>query len=103
MKIHYLPLGRIGNIKPPQGSRPRPVRIHFPESVDRLEIWKSRSRLKATHLTLSEDLPRRERIQRSILSTLTQALIATNQNWNTAQNLTQTQWNSNQRKTSANP
>jgi len=39
---------RIGNIKPPQRSRPRPVRIHFPASVDRLEIWKSRSRMKGT-------------------------------------------------------
>jgi len=29
---------RIGNVKPPPGSRPRPVRIHFPEKADRLQI-----------------------------------------------------------------
>jgi len=77
------------NVKPPQGSRPRPVRIHFPETADRLVIWKSRSRLKGTHLTISEDLSRRERIQRSILSTLTQALIPSKQQWNFEKDRTQ--------------
>jgi len=71
---------RVGNLKPPPGHRPCPVRIHFRDSVDCLEIWKARSCLKRTQLTLSEDLTRRERIQRSILRTLTQSLIPTNQN-----------------------
>jgi len=69
-----IPATRIGNIKPPLGSRPRLVRIHSPEIVDSLKIYKSRShrfhRSQGAHLILSEDLSRRERIQRDLFREL---------------------------------
>jgi len=50
--------------------RPRPVRIHFHDPSDRNDFWKRRTLFKSSPFAVSEDLTRRERIQRSIIKFL---------------------------------
>jgi len=58
---------RIGSPKsqPSANSRPRPVKVHFPNVAERNEVWKARFLLRGSQIAVSEDLPLSVRIQRA--------------------------------------
>jgi len=59
---------RIGqrNPQPSPHSRPRPVKVYFPNLAERNAVWKARSLLCGSPFAVNEDLPLSVRIQRAV-------------------------------------